>query len=482
MCKRFLLCTCVLFSVFLVVLSMPGRSHALSQGQDNLVCILDASGSMWGKVGGRAKIEIAKETLNALIESLPDSMAVGLVAYGHRSKGDCNDVEVLVPLGAVDKKLLVGKIGKLSPKGKTPLTESVRRTAESLRTVEGKTTILLVSDGKETCDGDPCALVRELKASGVDFVLDVIGFDVTEEEREQLECMAEAGGGTYYNVSNADQFQKAIDDTAKERELAAGKLQLRTTRNGKEIRAHVAVLDPETGEKITHAWTYLELGFTRLLKPGNYILEVTDDKAANKPSQRIDVTIEGGKTLEQTVDFSSGVVNLATVLNGKPFEAFIKVFPTGGEKTILNTFSDNKQHVAKLVLPPGKYTVRVKSSKTKDNAEKVIENLEVVAGKEDSLTVAFESGTLDVRAMLEGKEAKAQVKVLGQEKGNLLWFEKCASGKAASFPLSPGKYALLVNALDTKQRMEPVKVPEVVVKAGETTHIDVELLPGEVKE
>jgi len=70
---------------------------------------------MWGQVEGKAKIAIAKEVLVGLIKDLPDNLQVGLVAYGHRRKGDCNDVEELVPLSALDKKKLIKKIQAISP-------------------------------------------------------------------------------------------------------------------------------------------------------------------------------------------------------------------------------------------------------------------------------------------------------------------------------------------------------------------------------
>ena len=175
----------------------------------NIVFILDASGSMWGQVEGKAKIAIAKEVLTGLVKELPDDSTVGLVAYGHRRKGDCDDVEELIPLGRLDKEKMIAKIQALSPKGKTPISRSVRLTAERIKHLEDETTIILVSDGKETCDPDPCGLVKELKDTCIKFVMHVIGFDVTEEEREQLECMAKAGGGQYYTAGNAGEFLAA---------------------------------------------------------------------------------------------------------------------------------------------------------------------------------------------------------------------------------------------------------------------------------
>lgn len=175
----------------------------------NIVFILDGSGSMWGQIDGTAKITIAKEVLTGLIKELPVGVKVGLVAYGHRTKGDCNDVEELVPLGPLDTRELIGKINAINPKGMTPITLAVKTTVEKLRTAEEETTVLLVSDGEETCKGDPCGLVHELKDSGIKFVMHVIGFDVGEKEKAQLECIAKAGSGRYFSAANAGEFLEA---------------------------------------------------------------------------------------------------------------------------------------------------------------------------------------------------------------------------------------------------------------------------------
>jgi Ca-activated chloride channel family protein len=87
----------------------------------------------------------------------------------------------------------------------TPIQRSLQRAVEIARTLqgEGELTVVLVSDGKETCDPDPCGTVRQLKTSGAKFVAHVIGFDVGADEREQLACIAEAAGGKYYSAANA---------------------------------------------------------------------------------------------------------------------------------------------------------------------------------------------------------------------------------------------------------------------------------------
>ena len=157
------------------------------EAADNpMVLVLDASGSMWGQIGGKAKIVIAKEVLGELIDGLPADLQVGLSVYGHRREKDCADIEMLVPIGPLDRAAMKAKIAPIKPKGKTPLSDAVKQAAEALRYTERRSTVVLVSDGLETCHADPCALAAELARAGVDFKVHVIGFDISKEDQGRL--------------------------------------------------------------------------------------------------------------------------------------------------------------------------------------------------------------------------------------------------------------------------------------------------------
>ncbi|MBW2605938.1 MAG: VWA domain-containing protein, partial [Deltaproteobacteria bacterium] len=267
----------------------PGQStSAAAASSGNLMFILDASGSMWGQVQGKAKITIAKEVLTDLIGNLSDDAVVGLVAYGHRRKGDCKDVQELVPLSPIDKNKLIKTIQGLSPKGKTPISRSVRMTAERIKHLEDETTIILVSDGKETCDPDPCGLVKELKADGIKFVMHVIGFDVTEEEQEQLECMAKAGGGRYYTAGNAGEFLAAAREVVEAPTFTGGYLEITSLKEGRPFEARVDVYrhsdNKSMGSKNT--WYHQKPAEFKLV-PGIYYLKVTDRSVTPNQQQEI---------------------------------------------------------------------------------------------------------------------------------------------------------------------------------------------------
>ena len=178
---------------------------------ENVMLVLDASGSMWGQIDGRTKIEIAREASGKVVSGWDQANQVGLIAYGHRRKGDCSDIETLIPLGPMNGDAFMATVNALNPKGMTPLSQAVIDAAAALKSSEAKATVILVSDGEETCNLDPCKVGTELEKTGVDFTAHVIGFDVQNPEHQaQLRCLAENTGGRYFNARDARELTAAV--------------------------------------------------------------------------------------------------------------------------------------------------------------------------------------------------------------------------------------------------------------------------------
>ncbi len=186
-----------------------GLGSVASANEATLV-VLDASGSMWGQIEGRPKLEIARETLADTLAALPATTEVGLMAYGHRRRGDCGDIELVVPPSIGSVNAINAAVRDLKFQGMTPLTESVRRAAVALRHSERAARVVLITDGVETCDADPCALGEELAASGVDFTAHVVGFGLSEQEGRQVACLAESTGGRYLQADDVAALQAAL--------------------------------------------------------------------------------------------------------------------------------------------------------------------------------------------------------------------------------------------------------------------------------
>ena len=188
---------------------------ALAAGNGQSILVLDASGSMWGALQGRTKIELARDAVDSMLKTWPADEALGLIAYGHRRKGDCADIETLRAPDGFDAPALRSAVTALTPKGMTPISAAVRQAAEQLKYTERKATVILVSDGEETCNADPCALGAELERLGVDFTANVIGFDLPDgKARAQLQCLASNTGGRYVEARNAAELTAALGDVA----------------------------------------------------------------------------------------------------------------------------------------------------------------------------------------------------------------------------------------------------------------------------
>ncbi|MEZ5755375.1 MAG: VWA domain-containing protein [Paracoccaceae bacterium] len=198
-----------LATLFALSLSLSGP--ALSEGAS--IIVLDGSGSMWGQIEGRAKLEIAREALAGVLQGVDPAAELGLMAYGHREKGSCGDIELIVPPGPGTAAAIAEAAAGMKFLGKTPLTEAVRQAAAALRATEAKATVILITDGIETCDADPCALGRELAETGVDFTTHVVGFGLTAEEGRTVACLAENTGGRYIEAGDAAALSQALQTT-----------------------------------------------------------------------------------------------------------------------------------------------------------------------------------------------------------------------------------------------------------------------------
>jgi Ca-activated chloride channel family protein len=193
----------------ILLLSMTTFGFAANK----VIIILDASGSMWAQIDGKPKLEIARESLRSVLQSVPGDDEIGFMAYGHREKGSCDDIQLIVPPQAGSASAISAAADSLKFLGKTPLTAAVKQAAEALKYTEDKATVVLITDGLETCGGDPCALGKELEASGVDFTADVVGFGLTADEGRQIACLADNTGGKYIQASDEKALQEALVET-----------------------------------------------------------------------------------------------------------------------------------------------------------------------------------------------------------------------------------------------------------------------------
>jgi Ca-activated chloride channel family protein len=280
---------------------------------ERAIIVLDGSGSMWAQIDGKARITIARETLHEVLATLPDDLELGFMTYGHREKGNCDDIEMLVEPAAGTGPAIAAAADNINPKGMTPISDAVRLAAEDLRFTEQKATVILITDGLETCEVDPCALASDLESQGIDFTTHVLGFGLSDEEGQQVACLAENTGGKYLSANDGDALVEALSSTvaqvvqaepepAPEPEpepvaafsykptasLSEGGPDLASENADLVWEWHTVAADGSKGE---YVGTDYNSDFEGSLEPGDYIMTATMGYASSEQP----VTIEAGK-------------------------------------------------------------------------------------------------------------------------------------------------------------------------------------------
>lgn len=485
--------------IFTLVLTLLLFSHftSITQAQSEetlsaseIILILDASGSMWGQIEGENKISIAKKVLKNLVNELPENSEVGLIAYGHREKGDCKDIETIVPPAPLDKTLVSKKIDELNPKGKTPITDSVLTAFDLVRANENATTVILVSDGIETCGGDPCKAVKEAKDAGINFVMHVVGFDVGDVDVSQLECAAQAGGGLYMSAQNASELSEALE-TAVEipAELPVGKLSVKVTAEGKLQDSMLILTNTETGEALKGQRTYAGPNTNPRvisLPDGIYDLEIKPLGMKGVQNQTISgIEIKEGEVVEKEVNFGFGELSVKVSRNDKLMDSTIRVYSQDTEEVVakVRTYTKSTSNPIVIKLDPGIYNVEVTALEIKTNPKQTLEGVEVLSGETVEKFVDYSSGTIKVGALQGEKFHDAVVKIVDTTtEENIAQSRTYSSSKSnpKTFEVPPGVYNIIVEPLGIKG-IAPQTYDGIEVKAGETVEETAQFSSGTLK-
>ena len=310
------------FFLFVFLTALIGNFAQAADDGARVILVLDASGSMRAKIDGKSKMDIAKAVVGRIVKSWNPQDELGLVAYGHRTKGSCEDIEVLREPGTLDTADYMKAVNGLNPKGKTPMTQAVRMAAEALQYTEKKATVILVSDGIETCDADPCAVAEELAKAGIDLKVHTVGFGLDDKGAvAQLKCLAEKTGGTFTTADNEADLQKALAKTVK---AEAPPVPAATEKFN--FRGHVRQADgvelakpfdganwvfktaPQAdGTEGAYVSTEYQPDMKTNLAPGKYVVTITSDNA------KLDVPFEikAGEPTKIDASLNAGVVNFS---------------------------------------------------------------------------------------------------------------------------------------------------------------------------
>jgi hypothetical protein len=152
--------------------------------------------------------------MKEVVDALPDDLNVGLRVYGHResskSPKTCKDTALIVPIAKLDRGRILKAASGLKPRGETPLVHSSLLAVNDLKAAGGGS-VILITDGEESCKGDSKQAAAEIAASGIDVTLNIVGFTLTGEAVEaELAALAGSTGGQYYAAQDGAELSRAV--------------------------------------------------------------------------------------------------------------------------------------------------------------------------------------------------------------------------------------------------------------------------------
>jgi hypothetical protein len=196
---------------FLAMVALLFAPLSANAQKNNVLFIVDFSGSMKEPAGSETKIAAAKKAFRETMNAIPASTNIGLMAFGQRRAKDCTDIELLSPLGQRTAKELAGSIDNFEPKGETPIAASLLQAKDVFANQKSENnSIVLITDGREECNGNVCEAAEALKASGIGVKVHIVGLGHNDSDRKAVECITKISGGIYVAANDAKTLTDAL--------------------------------------------------------------------------------------------------------------------------------------------------------------------------------------------------------------------------------------------------------------------------------
>lgn len=349
-----------------------------SWGQERLtriLFILDASNSMNAKWGEQTRIEAAKELLAKTVDSLAGTpnLEIGLRVYGHQSPitatyQDCNDTKLEVPFAKNNFGAVKSRLASIYAKGTTPIARSLEAAASDFPDMNSRNIIILITDGLEACDNDPCVIAKKLKDKNINVTPFVIGLGLDLSYLEKFKCI-----GEYAEAETKAAFGTVLNNIVTKTLVNCSTQINLNDINGKPVETDVTMFLYQAGTKnvkytLVHTLNKLGNPDTLIIDPAfKYDLVVNTIPKVEKK----DITIY--KNIHNTivVDAPQGYIKVR-VLNATKSYTIESRIMQAGKTTTLNVQQANtsdkyivgKYDLEILTLPRTYVTIDVNQSAT----------------------------------------------------------------------------------------------------------------------
>ena len=452
-------------------------SLAAAQNTTYIEFILDASISMTARIGRETRLSIAKSVMEQLICDLPDdpSLFVALRIYGaelNTDLGPCEDSVLVQPFApaAQAKDNMVKQLRAMEAKGMTPIARSLELAAADFSGHEGaRKIVILMTDGEESCGGDPCAVSARLQKQGVFLKPYVVGFALTDKQKKLVECI-----GEFYEASDTDSLRKALG-TVVEQAIQPSTIEVQAMAGSLEVTDKAEITVRRAGGQAVP--TTLTASAPRRLRAvveeGDYIVSgVLRWGAQTLYSNEVRVPAAPGKVVPVRLDFGSieGRIILKATASAKDVTADVDVQVRKGSETVRPAWAGMPLAAA---LQAGDYTLTVTHRRYANLRASV--PVTVNPGTDTPITVDLGElpAALDVRVMFMGKSVAGACQVSAQYPTDSTKLTLNQSSDSFQMSSTPGKCNVRVTYLGIVSVEKHVQ--DVALIGGETTRLVIDL-------
>ena len=404
----------------------PNPSFAQDTKPPTLLIVFDASGSMWGKIpqGSNAKFEAAHSAINNGLKK-SNNIKTGLIIFG----GSCSGVRVAVPPTPKSAQSISSELNRLNPRSKGPISLALRTAKETIDP-KARATIMLIHDGADNCQQDPCAIAKEIRKTHKKTTIHLLSIDNSNTDARAMRCVPKLTGGKTFIANSPEQIENATkkivamlqnkpaltsapetkllkkrDRRAKSNIAPDGpphlSLYATLTDNGPDVAAPIRWQVFKEDKPDVPILDVVEQSFTIPLPSGRYVVKAATGQA--KISKKVQVAAKGETIL--TVPLNAGLLTFPATSNvnqqtdplSNAVPTFLTLTNLSAKKSdtvptstpvLLNTHANND-----LILPAGKYLVTLEHG-----ASKTTKTITVAAGKSQLINVAFATGELHLKA------------------------------------------------------------------------------------
>lgn len=223
--KKFLLLLLILFIMpayggdYSIYSQKDFPADITDSSSEKILFILDFSNSMAEYLDGERKVDLMISTLKSILPNINPNTSIGLRVYGHKMGftpfDACRASTMISPISQGSANNILGNIVDIKPTGMTPITYSLKQAIKyDFMGFSGKKHIILLTDGGENCDESPCKFVMELIKYRKDVKIDVIAFNISDEDDlEQLECTSLVTSGKFYSANTAAELARSLNNS-----------------------------------------------------------------------------------------------------------------------------------------------------------------------------------------------------------------------------------------------------------------------------